>query len=249
MARFFAAAGPLDTQGATASGQADVVRVEGLDCRQVQGLKESALVVCLSGKDASWEKILPSIPSALISILALVVSWKALGYNRSKDSHARTQSINDDYWLRKVLSPSTTEPLLDFTSNLWVALPPAQGTDLQAEEEVFKTIEEKLQAISVGFGNFNVVDPSLAVSIREHVDRFQDRLTTYSYQLKEHRAGNAALPSRSEALEELAGIQITLLRCIKNHQGSLRAEEPGAAAWWRNAASWARQRVTRKSTR
>jgi len=236
-AAIFRSLAPASTaQDAQAPSQPSTASIAGLTCREVKGATGTAVIVCLPEKDGLWGKFVPNAPSVILGLIAAAISLRAFFYNRSKDSHARAQSINDDYWLRKVLSPSTTEPFLVFASKLWVELPPVSDGD-QDEESVFKSIEEQLKAISVSFGNFKVVDPDLATSIREHVDSFQDRLTTYRFQLKLHREAKGPAPSRPEALEELAGIQHGLLRCIKNHQGNVKADAR-QSGWLRSMWPW-----------
>ena len=160
---------------------------------------------------------MPNVPSVLISFLALFVSLAALRYNRSKDALARTQSVNDDYWLRKVVSPNSIEPFLAFGTDLSTELPP---TDSGAVDEaaVFKAQRQRLGNLAMAFGNLAVVDPSLEVEVGQLVERYEDRLVAYQFAREQFVKGAGPEPSRPEALAELAGIQHDVVRCIKNHQ-------------------------------
>ncbi|MGH2376583.1 MAG: hypothetical protein ACRDIC_24385 [bacterium] len=76
--------------------------------------------------------MLPALPSLLVSILALLLAGLSFRYSRRKDSAARQQSIQDDFWLRKVISPAAIEPFVKFSSNVIAGLPRIDGEGISA---------------------------------------------------------------------------------------------------------------------
>ncbi|WP_430227968.1 hypothetical protein [Paraburkholderia tropica] len=59
----------------------------------------------------------------IVSTLALLISGCLGVYTLRKDGKARRQSISDDYWLRKVVSPVAIEPTMKFILDSAAKLP------------------------------------------------------------------------------------------------------------------------------
>jgi hypothetical protein len=80
------------------------------------------LRVLLVNEKTFWDQ-----SPAVISCLALLVSLGGVLYNayaaRSKDALSRRQSINDEFWMRKVLFPQSIEPALAYYSSIETSLP------------------------------------------------------------------------------------------------------------------------------
>jgi len=179
-------------------------------------------LVCRPLQEGWTGKVLANAPSVTLSLVALVLSILAYRYNRSKDQMARMQSVNDDYWLRKVVSPSSIEPFLSFTTGLMSTLPPVTpASSTTTEEADLEAQLLQLRSLSVAFGNLKVVSDSLAEEVRQHVEVFEDRFVRYQFARKQFRDHGAPAPSRPEVLEELAAIQHKLLLAIKSHQSAL----------------------------
>lgn len=179
-------------------------------------------LVCRPLQEGWAGKLVANAPSVTLSLVALVLSILAYRYNRSKDQMARMQSVNDDYWLRKVVSPSSIEPFLSFTTGLMSKLPPiSAAASTTTEEADLESQLVQLRSLSVAFGNLKVVSESLAEEVRQHVEVFEDRFVRYQFARKQFRDNGAPAPSRPEVLEELAAIQHKLLLAIKSHQTAL----------------------------
>ena len=67
---------------------------------------------------SEWRK-----PAPYFSFFALCVSIGGVVYTYRKDSRARKHSIEDDYWLRKVIGPIAIEPLLKGILEMIAAAP------------------------------------------------------------------------------------------------------------------------------
>lgn len=75
-----------------------------LTCEE-RSISKTVVLVCREVNE-------PSIPYRdLASAFALLVSLGTAFYTYRKDRRARKQSIDDDYWIRKVIGPIAIEPL------------------------------------------------------------------------------------------------------------------------------------------
>lgn len=178
------------------------------------------VIVCLPVKERWNEKFMTGMPSLLLSLVALCVSLYTLVYNRRKDDRQRLRSVDDEYWLRKVLSPHSIEPFLKFSTELIQHLPPAEGSEPASEAAAFVQLRIQLRGLMTAFDALAVVDPQLAASVNALVEQFEDRLATYGYARKMFQESGAEEPSRSAALEDMAGIRTQVLHCIRKHQVS-----------------------------
>lgn len=191
------------------------------------------MLVCRPEPESVSSKVMFAVPSMLFSLVALCVSILAYRYNLSKDQVARMQSVNDDFWLRKVVSPASIEPFVAFGTALFSNLPPVAAEDAQAEDDALAAELQKLRNLSVAFGNLKVVNDTLAIEVREHVDRLEDKLVTYRFDRKQFHEGKGPEPSRQATLEDIAGIQHDVLLTVKRHQSTLFVRRKGWLARFR----------------
>jgi len=175
------------------------------------------MVMCKPEKDAWYEKMLPGTPALLVSIVALIVSAKSFNYSKKKDSRARTQSIIDDYWLRKVVSPVSIEPLLKLTAAFASSLP----TDLDLPDAIQKYWNDKIKEaaeLNVGFLALRLIDNSLSGAVERWLEELEDVLAQYCGDLIEHLKNGGPKPDRKEALRSIQHVSISIFSEIKKHQ-------------------------------
>lgn len=193
------------------------------DCFTFSPLQGTPIVVCRPESDGWIAKVSTIAPTVAVSIVALVISLRALRYTQSKDQRARNQSVKDDYWLRKVASPASVEPFVAFSSDLMMKLPPVAGSALTADAESLLMDEQlgRVRSFSVLFNSLKVVSFDLVEEVRNHIGSFEDILVTYKFERENFLKSGGEEPSRLEAIEELSKVQHDVLSAIQRHQAAL----------------------------
>jgi hypothetical protein len=186
--------------------------------------QQATLVVCNTSSEGFWTKLAPNVPSITMSLIAVVLSGISLYYTLRKDSRARKQSIQDDFWLRKVVSPVSIEPLVKFGSDLLAHLP--DSTTLSSDGKEFGSLKlPELRRITAAFHSLRLIDEKLHSEVINALEQFEDRLATYLGQLNSHWETGAVAPSRPEAVEDMSSKLMQVLKPIKNHQAAVGYNE------------------------
>lgn len=192
-------------------------------------------MVCQPPAEDLWSKFGPTMPSLFLSVVAIVVSVLTYRYNRSKDQRAREQSIRDDFWLRKVVSPLSIEPFLKFAQELPRALPVASGTSDDAVETFWTTQVAKVGDFEVAFRALGLIDVALGEAVASKLEAFEDLLATYCGDLRAHLKDSATpAPNATAAGHALLTTTLELLKLIQLQQTSVgRASNRGwLRTWW-----------------
>jgi hypothetical protein len=179
----------------------------------------TAVAVCQQPPEALGAKLVGSLPATSISLVALAVSVLAYRYNRSKDARARKQSIEDDFWLRKVVSPMSIEPFLKHMQQAAAALPPATGTTLDAVMQFWKSQTAKFEELTTAFHTLALIDEALCRNVLSAIVPIEDEFSNYCGALCEHLgAQRPDPPDRSAAVGRLTAHTIGVLNLVKAHQ-------------------------------
>lgn len=182
------------------------------------------VLVCQPPPDSFWVKALPSLPAFATSLVALAISGYALYYNLTKDARSRRQSVQDDFWLRKVVSPVSIEPFVKFTSDLLVNLP---STDTPREElELFSRSRlAEYRALMVAFQALELLSGPLHQEVWGRLEALEDCMAQYFGRLDAFAKGTLAeAPSRPEAIAQLSALRLAVLEPIKVQQVALGAK-------------------------
>lgn len=180
-----------------------------------------SILVCQAPPDPWLDKLLPAVPSLVISIVAIVLSLRTQSYTRTKDLGARAQSIQDDFWIRKVVAPTSIEPFLKYINELPSNLPvTGQSTDLQVQAYWIAQVE-KMAQFSVAFHTLALVDATLDQVVAENLGKFEDVLATYCGELRQHISTGSPAPDRNAAVVSAAALGLEILRPIQRHQARL----------------------------
>lgn len=126
---------------------------------------------------SEWSK-----PATYTSILALVVSVGVVCYTFWKDTRARKHSVEDDYWLRKVVGPIAIEPLLKDILEM-IAAAPNDATSAtfssEATNKYHTTYLAKLSSLAVNSSSLQIIDKQLAAGTAAAIDQLQDLMIGY----------------------------------------------------------------------
>ena len=145
-------------------------------------------IECQSANSELCAKLLNNNPpgkdiSAIaISILALLASLGGLGYNFYKDNKSRMRSINDDFWIRKIISPVTIEPLvkeiLDVVANL-----PEDSSKTEMLPEAYKQFTEtyhpKIQQLSSNLQALKLLSSTIYKDSDKALSNIEDLVLNY----------------------------------------------------------------------
>ena len=194
--------------------------VVGRPCEVALLPTSAQILICQ--QDGSWvDKFIPTIPSLFTSITALFLSWSALKYNRTKDQRARQQSVNDDYWIRKVVSPFAIEPFLKYLISLPVGLPSSKSNP--EEVQFFWTsAAASFGEFTSAFGILEQIDKTLHGNVAGLLEGMEDALSDYCGQLQQHLM-DAQVPhpdrARTAGLLRQSGYSIT--QAIASYQANV----------------------------
>lgn len=118
----------IPASSASATPQPVAVQVVGVPTIEVR--PAGGFLYIKSETPSVWSQ-----PSTWISVIALTTSVLGLGltvwdkwWGYRKDGRAREQSIQDEFWLRKVLFPTAIEPAMTFVTEVIAQLPAANST-------------------------------------------------------------------------------------------------------------------------
>lgn len=190
-------------------------------CTTVQPQSGITVVICESPPDGFLEKALPSLPAFGTSILALILSAYAIRYNFTKDARSRRQSIQDDFWLRKVVSPVSVEPFVKFTSELLANLPDATTTREDLEKISRQQLAE-FRSLIAAFQALELLSSELHKKVESPLEAIEDRLARYFGDLDAFANGHlVSPPGRPEVITELSALRLAVLDPIKDHQAEL----------------------------
>jgi hypothetical protein len=175
---------------------------------------------------SGWKStVAPSALSLIVSGVALWVAWRTYAYNARKDARARTQSIQDDFWLRKVVSPISIEPFLKFVTEVRATLPTADTPSAMAPSTLtayWSVNQTRLNEFSLAFQSLELVDPALHRSVEEALLAFDDSLAAYVGALGQFLNGSATEPpNREDAGRVLTETMLKIFGLIQVHQRSL----------------------------
>ncbi len=164
---------------------------------------------------------LDSLPSLVVSIIAIVLSLATLLYNRSKDGKARLQSIRDDFWIRKIVSPISIEPFLEYTQTLAVELPSSAQT-FQEVEDYWASNSKKLRDFYLSFQVLSVVDEELVEQVLMTLENFEDVMANYCGALMDYKKnGKRAEPNRDECIQDCQAITFKIFKLIQKPQSEV----------------------------
>jgi hypothetical protein len=199
------------------------------------------IIICPPEKAVWWESMLTSAPSLVMSALAFGLSIRSFFYTRAKDAKARRQSIQDDFWLRKVVSPNSIEPFVKYTTELRATLPTVGVlTHIEGAQSLWSTLSTKLSELVAGFQLLDLVDETLTPKVQDHLDVIDEELATYCGNFIAMLSGEpgSTTPDRSASLLKIAEAQKAIFELIHAHQSALGNDPQGPSfgerikRWW-----------------
>jgi hypothetical protein len=176
----------------------------------------------LKKSDGWW----PTWGAPISSVFALCLTFGVFLYNYQKDSRARRHSIEDDYWLRKVISPFVIEPLLKTLLEMSANAPPQSGSK-GFDKSIIKPFHDKyrteLIGLTLNLSVLSLVDLTLKTSAEQILDNVQDAMIEYCSENELSTSTKILLKSADRTVFQntVNKHAIELLNLIKKFQISL----------------------------
>ena len=189
-------------------------------CEVVSAPKISAVIICKASPESFGEKLLYASPSLLVSLCALVLSGLSYKYLKAKDRNARTHSVNDDYWLRKVISPVTIEKFVPRVTKIIAKLPDNTATASEVTS-FFRSQQNRLLGLRQEFSALHMLDASLSDAVGQDLESIEDRLSLYCHALELHLTNNLQMPDKADCIDSLVEARNRLLKKVREYQESL----------------------------
>ncbi len=200
------------------------------ECGSVNVTASHAVIICRPIPDSVIDKLLVAGPSIVISLIALGLSAYAVFYNKRKDARAREQSIQDEFWLRKIVSPASIEPFVKLSSDVIAELP--DGTDATLSEAAVETwygqYHTTLLRLKPGFKTLELLSGGLLAQVEAELESFEDEIATYVGAIRMYLNDGGVLPVRAATVARLTDVRQTLLGLILKHQVGLGKNSPNA---------------------
>jgi hypothetical protein len=164
---------------------------------------------------------------ALLSLFAIGLSIYTTISTSRKDSVARRQSINDEFWLRKVLFPTSIEPILKLFFDTIHTLPRDRSDPLATNAAVaeFKAKFDTEHAnLSSKLLSVAILKQSLYIDLSQEFEKVQDAVANYCFENKDgYNIENPdSISTRASVSTKLSDLQINMLRYIKTVQEDIK---------------------------
>lgn len=185
-----------------------------LDCYSVGIEGKEKTVVCA---------IKPSTTaSTVISILALIISLGGLLYTLRKDKKARLQSIEDDFWIRKVISPIAMEPLIKKVTETSFIIPEDMRSGL-FDKDLCNQFGTKFQSewnqIAGTIDVLALLDKNVCIKAKNHVSNIEDEVLRYCSNNVHGKIGlDGGCINKPDLQAYLNTEMIAIMECIKHYQ-------------------------------
>ena len=178
-------------------------------------------LVCIERRQDSYKGTL--VPA--ISFMALLLSLGNIAYTLYKDRRARKQSIEDDFWLRKVISPLALEPLIEGVNDLLMGLPDDCSKSATESFDYRKFAQEtqpKLQKLQSSMHVLAMLDKSVCQATIARIQGIEDEILNYCGKNASRSKTAAGQPERSKAdtKQTISNHLLGALSGIKNYQSS-----------------------------
>ena len=162
----------------------------------------------------------PDWLARIIALGGLGLSLAQFFFNRRKADRDRRLSIEDDFWLRKVLSPTVLEPLLKVIVDLLNALPTRDASEASRMAYALE-VTEKFQRLSVSVQMLELYHSELPAIFLGHLTSCEDLLSTYSNDLAHAVSDSAEPPNintvRTAVWKEVNRAMVDVRERQKNH--------------------------------
>lgn len=200
-------------------------------CSFVQVNGNNTIALCEPPAQTAWEKFFT--PALALSLIAIVLSIISLRYTKSKDLNARQQSIYDDFWLRKIVSPLSIEPFFKYGTDLAGSLPIASSATIEQVQNYWLEQQKKISGFYSAFNSLLLIEGNLATQVEKKLEQFEDCLATHIGDLQQHlKNPDHPTPSNVATIGELNGYMFDIFKLIQTQQFKIKSVSTSTKRNW-----------------
>lgn len=144
-----------------------------------------------------------------VAIIGAILAVLNLGFTFYKMLRDRHLSIEDDFWFRKIISPTTIEPLLKAITEILETIPTAASTADEKKEFAVK-VTTKFQSMGSSMQTLALLYPDLPGKVIEKLRACEDTLTEYAAAISNDEHSQATIHLETLRLEVWQKISIAL---------------------------------------
>ena len=164
---------------------------------------------------------LPQWLPLLLSVVAILISASTFLYNRKKDKRSRTQSIYDEFWLRKVVSPIAIEPIVKDFLKVSSNLPIAKKLDTDNAKQQWLEHANIIEELRVSIGALALLSKTLPRDAEPHLDSASDILSEFYGAYIADQDSEDINKKKEAAVTNLIAAMIGILTLVQSHQEGL----------------------------
>lgn len=189
-----------------------------MECFQVANATSASTVVCAMKLPATYWI------GNIVAVIALVISFGGLLYTLRKDKKARIQSIEDDYWIRKVISPIALEPLIKKIAETVSAIPDDRWSENFNDKECGefgKKFQSEWAQLACSMDALALLSKDVCKTAMTHVAIIEDEVLRYCSNNLTGKVGpDGGCKYKTELQEKMNAEMIAIMNCIKQFQVS-----------------------------
>ena len=194
----------------------DNISLANMECYHVaNGVNENTVVCAMKPPATIWI-------SAIFSALALLISFGGLIYGLRKDRKLRLQSVEDDFWIRKVISPIALEPLIKKITETVSNIPAdcsSSGFDKNVCNEFGTNFQSEWNQLRSSMDALALLNKDLCKTTMTHISNIEDEVLRYC---SNNAAGKVGLEggciNKSDLQEKINAEMLEVMNCIKQYQ-------------------------------
>lgn len=136
------------------------------------------------------------------------------------------QSIDDEYWLRRIISPLSIEPFLKEVGDLAISLPENLNLNKDELDAEWSRRALNLEIYHGRFSAFSLINPGLPRELSEELENIADVYAIYMGGLLQalNTGNDADVPDIEYARMEINNAMVRLLTSVRKHQQGVGGE-------------------------
>jgi hypothetical protein len=151
----------------------------------------------------------------ILGAVGLCIALSNFGYGVYKTRRDRRLSIEDDFWFRKIITPTTIEPMLSAFVKLLDDLPTRLSSEEEQREFALRTTKD-LQRLNTSVQTLALFNEELPSKVAEKLRACEDTLADYSLCLT--KPESAEHKTRAEVVQQVWKQLNEAMRSIQQYQ-------------------------------
>ncbi|HEY8878648.1 MAG TPA: hypothetical protein VIN03_13860 [Roseateles sp.] len=151
------------------------------------------------------------------AVIAILLSSGGLWFNYWKGKRDRRLSVEDDFWLRKLISPTVIEPLLEKMIELMDDIPATSAGD-EARRDYAAKVSAEVHRLQVSVKMLSLYHTCLPDELGQRLRNCEDLLTGYMGDVANALAEGKSVPAGNDVREKVWSEVIAAMAKIREIQ-------------------------------